>query len=115
MIRREEGNTADISGVFKEMSSVRISKGWMEYLLPEEGEYSGDVLFKLVYLPWEEKEEPVQLSLPLRLINPEYGSSELEANLKKLAENAPPIEKVWEITKKLPSFTHLILEERENE
>jgi hypothetical protein len=55
------------------------------------------------------------LVLPERLINPHYGSAELELNLQKLAGQAPGIEKVWEITKNLPSLTELLFEERNNE
>jgi sulfur transfer protein SufE len=33
-------------------------------------------------------------------------------DLKKQAKNAPGIEKIWEMTKNLPSFTDILLEER---
>lgn len=69
----------------------------------------------LIYLPWEGKEEAVRLVLPERLTNPQYGSAELEQNLKEMAKKAPGIHKVWEMTKDLPSLTKILLEEREQE
>lgn len=53
--------------------------------------------------------------LPERLTNPQYGSAELEKYLIEMAKNAPGIEKIWEITKDLPSLTQMLLEEREDE
>lgn len=64
----------------------------------------------------EEKKEKIHLILPERLTRPSYGSSELEQHLKELSKTAPPIEKIWRITKKLPFLSKMILEERrENE
>ncbi|MDI6602964.1 MAG: hypothetical protein QME57_02475 [Patescibacteria group bacterium] len=60
------------------------------------------------------KEEEI-LILPERLTNPHYGSAELEQNLKEIAKKAPGIEKIWEITKDLPSLTKILLEEREQD
>jgi len=60
-------------------------------------------------------EEKRVLILPERLTNPYYGSAELEQHLREMAKKAPGIEKIWEITKDLPSLTDLIIEERENE
>jgi len=37
---------------------------------------------------------------------------DLDKELEKQAKKAPGIEKIWEITKDLPSFSRLILEER---
>jgi len=48
--------------------------------------------------------------------NPFYQprqKSLLDERLKELAKNAPPIEEIWEITKRLSSFTDLISERRE--
>jgi len=67
------------------------------------------------YLPLEEHEEAAPLVLPERLTNPQYGSAELEQNLRELAKKAPGIHKVWEMTKDLPSLTKILLEEREQE
>jgi len=36
-----------------------------------------------------------------------------QSKLEELAKDAPPIEEIWEITKRLPSFTDLISEGRE--
>lgn len=63
--------------------------------------------------PLEEEREI--LILPERLTNPQYGSAELEQNLRKMAKKAPGIHKIWEITKDLPSLTKILLEEREQE
>ena len=68
-----------------------------------------------IYLPLEEKKENIRLVLPERLTNPQYGSAELEQNLREMAKKAPGIHKVWEITKDLPSLTKILLEEREQE
>lgn len=60
---------------------------------------------------WEKK----KLVLPERLSNPQYGRDELDRELRMLAQKAPGIEKIWQISEKLPSLTDLILEERANE
>ena len=68
-----------------------------------------------VSLPREEREEVIPVVLPERLTNPQYGSAELEQNLREIAKKAPGIHKVWEMTKDLPSLTKILLEEREQE
>jgi hypothetical protein len=55
------------------------------------------------------------LILPERLSNPLYGREELDRKLKEMAANAPSKEKVWKITRRLPSLTKLLLKERYNE
>ncbi len=67
------------------------------------------------YLPWGGREKVSPLVLPERLTNPQYGSAELEQNLREMAKRAPGIHKVWEMTKDLPSLTKILLEEREQE
>lgn len=67
------------------------------------------------YLPWEKKEEIIPLVLPERLTNPQYGSAELEQNLKEMAKKSPGIHKVWDMTKDLSSLTKILLKEREQE
>ena len=64
-----------------------------------------------IHISLEEEEE----ILPERLTNPQYGSVELEENLKEMAKRAPGIHKIWEMTKDLPSLTKILLEEREQE
>lgn len=96
-----------------------------DWLLKISGWYPKDVLDLekitpkrlswLIYLPWEEKEEALRLVLPERLTNPQYGSAELEKNLREMAKKAPGIEKIWEMTKDLPSLTQILLEEREQD
>ncbi len=54
-------------------------------------------------------------ALPRRLIDPLFGSEELNQGLLEMATAAPSIEQVWEITKKLPSLARLLSEERDNE
>jgi hypothetical protein len=49
------------------------------------------------------------------LSDPSSGHEELENKLKKLAEEAPGIEHVWEITKRLPSLSQVLSDERDNE
>ena len=53
--------------------------------------------------------------LPERLTNPRYGSEQLDARLEEMATSAPGIETVRQITKRLPSLSKLISEERDNE
>lgn len=60
-----------------------------------------------------EYKEVVQL--PLRLTNPLYGREELDEWINDKAKNAPSIEKIWEITARLPSLTKMLLEDRNNE
>lgn len=50
-----------------------------------------------------------------RLTNPLYGREELNRRLQGIATAAPSIEQVWEITKRLPSLSKLLSEERDNE
>lgn len=64
---------------------------------------------------WKEEREDERLGLPERLTVSHYGSAGLNQNLRKLAESAPGIEKIWQITQKLPSLTELLSEERDNE
>jgi AbrB family looped-hinge helix DNA binding protein len=53
--------------------------------------------------------------MPERLTNPRYGREEQEKNFEAMASNAPGMEKVWQITERLPSFSELISEGRDNE
>ncbi len=69
----------------------------------------------LVYETKTAEVEMEKMELPERLTNPQYGSAELEKYLIEMAKNAPGIEKIWEITKDLPSLTQMLLEEREDE
>ena len=90
----------------------RIKENWGVLLYP-----SGEIISPSVEYP---KTEPLEkereiLILPERLTNPQYGSIELEQNLREMAKKAPGIHKVWEITKDLPSLTKILLEEREQE
>lgn len=55
------------------------------------------------------------LVLPQRLTNPLFGREELNQRLQEMATSAPSIEQVWEITKRLPSLSKLLSEERDNE
>jgi len=68
-----------------------------------------------IYIPLAEEKEYTYFLLPERLTNPQYGSVELEENLKEMAKRAPGIHKIWEMTKDLPSLTKILLEEREQE
>ncbi|MDI6766954.1 MAG: hypothetical protein QME52_09045 [Bacteroidota bacterium] len=53
--------------------------------------------------------------LPLRFTDPLFGHEELNQAMQEMATVAPTIENVWEITKKLPSLSKLLSEERDNE
>ncbi len=97
-------------GVEKNLINGTIET-WGTLIFPDAGITSPSVS---VYPPVESLQEEA-LVLPPRLIDPQYGSVELEGNLQKLAEKAPGIKRVWEITKGLPSLTDFLSEERENE
>lgn len=60
-------------------------------------------------------EEADVLTLPLRLSNPLYGQDILDNWINEKARYAPTIERVREITAKLPSLTKLLLDDRNNE
>ena len=46
-----------------------------------------------------------------RLTNPLYGRKELDLRLQEMAKDAPSIEQIWEITKRLPLLSKLLSEE----
>lgn len=93
--------------------SIRITPGESVGVLDLEKIYPRSLIWWPL-IPWEE-EKRKELILPERLTNPHCGSTELDRNLKEMAKEAPGIEEIWKITEKLPSFTKLIIEERENE
>jgi hypothetical protein len=66
---------------------------------------------------WEQEQPEVKkrFVLPLRLTDPLFGREELNQRLQEMATSAPSIEQVWEITKRLPSLSKLLSEERDNE
>jgi len=105
-------NTAIITKP-KEEWLLKISGRQVDVL--DLGKITPKILSWPVYLPWEEEEGIVRLVLPERLTYPQYGSAELEQNLREMAKKAPGIHKVWEMTKDLPSLTKILLEEREQE
>ena len=55
------------------------------------------------------------LNISSRLGNPLFGRDILNTWINDKAKNAPTIEKVREITAKLPSLTKLLLDDRNNE
>lgn len=61
----------------------------------------------------EEKGEVLNFSP--RLSDPLYGREELDKWINEKAKNAPSIEKIWEITARLPSLTKMLLDDRNNE
>ena len=54
----------------------------------------------------------IRTTLSERLTNPRWGKEELDKQLREQAKNAPGIERVHEVTEKLPSFTKILLEDR---
>lgn len=52
--------------------------------------------------------------LPERLTNPKRGKEELDKQLKEEAKNAPSIEEIHKITDKLPSFSKMLSDERDD-
>lgn len=89
----------------------RIKETWGILLYPNAGIISPSVEYPKI----EPLEEEGILTLPERLTNPQYGSAELEQNLREMAKKAPGIKKIWEMTKDLPSLTQILIEEREEE
>ncbi|OGW25504.1 MAG: hypothetical protein A2X59_04905 [Nitrospirae bacterium GWC2_42_7] len=74
------------------------------------------IIFPLeVLLEQSQPKVDEKLVLPLRLTDPLYGREELNHKLQEMATSAPSIEQVWEITKRLPSLSKLLSEERDNE
>ncbi|HUO77354.1 MAG TPA: hypothetical protein VMU21_07220 [Thermodesulfovibrionales bacterium] len=71
----------------------------------------------LIFPSWEHSQPKVDVKmvLPLRLTDPLYGREELNHKLQEMATGAPSVEQVWEITKRLPSLSRLLSEERDNE
>ncbi len=67
------------------------------------------------FLEQDQPEVEIRFVLPQRLTDPLYGRNELDMKLQEMATQAPSIEQVWEITKKLPSLSELLSEERNNE
>jgi hypothetical protein len=76
----------------------------------------GHIIFHLED-PWKQSQPKVgrKLALPWRLTDPLYGREELNHKLQEMATSAPSLEQVWEITKRLPSLSKLLSEERDNE
>ncbi|MFZ3091612.1 MAG: hypothetical protein WA240_13450 [Nitrospirota bacterium] len=79
-------------------------------------EWGGNVRFLFEnFLEQDQPEVEKRFVLPLRLTDPVFGRKELNQRLQEMATAAPSIEQVWEITKKLPSLSKLLSEERDNE
>ena len=94
------------------LTSVAVTKAKFEPL----DEWQGHIIFSFESLFEQHQLEPVKrLVLPLRLTDPLYGHEELNHKLQEMATGAPSVEQVWEITKRLPSLSKLLSEERDNE
>jgi len=79
-------------------------------------EWEGYVRFSFEnFLEQDQPEVEKRFVLPQRLTDPLFGHEELNQRLQEMATAAPSIEQVWEITKKLPSLSKLLSEERDNE
>jgi len=62
-----------------------------------------------------QREQTLSIVIRTRLSDASYGKEELNRNILDLSQNAPSIEQIWRITKKLPSLTEILLKERNNE
>lgn len=94
------------------LTSVAVTKAKFEPL----DEWQGHIIFSFENPSEQNQLQPVRkLVLPERLTNPLYGREELDQRLREMATAAPSIEQVWEITKRLPSLSKLLSEERDNE
>jgi len=60
------------------------------------------------YICFDNWREPDDIKMSGRLTNPSYGRDTLNAWINDKAKNAPSIEKVREITDKVPSLTKLL-------
>jgi hypothetical protein len=79
-------------------------------------EWGGYIRFSFEnLLEQDQPEVEKRFVLPLRLADPLFGREELTQKMQEMATAAPSIEQVWEITKKLPSLSKLLSEERDNE
>lgn len=79
-------------------------------------EWEGYVRFPFEnFLEQDQPKVERRFVLPQRLTDPLYGLDELDTKLQEMATQAPSIEQVWEITKRLPSLSKLLSEERDNE
>jgi hypothetical protein len=79
-------------------------------------EWEGYVRFPFEnFLEHDQPKVEKRFVLPQRLTDPLYGLDELDTKLQEMATQAPSIEQVWEITKRLPSLSKLLSEERDNE
>lgn len=50
-----------------------------------------------------------------KLTNPRFGSTKLDENLLLLGKDAPPIERIWDITGNLTSLSDLLSKERDDQ
>lgn len=56
-----------------------------------------------------------KLSLPSRLLDPQYGREDLDSALETLSAGAPTVEDVWRITERLPfNLSRLLSNDRDN-
>jgi len=60
-------------------------------------------------------EEPEEIKLPKRLIDPEYGNIDLNTYLLNTTAKLKTIDEVRKITDKLTSLTKILLEDRHEE
>ncbi|GFP33908.1 hypothetical protein HKBW3S42_02247 [Candidatus Hakubella thermalkaliphila] len=99
----------NVSYVGRSLTPINISKF-------ERLDEWGHIIFHLED-PWKQSQPKVgrKLVLPEQLTNPLYGREELDQRLREMATAAPSIEQVLEITKRLPSLSKLLSEERDNE
>ncbi len=61
------------------------------------------------------EEEPEEIELSKRLIDPEYGSLNLNAFIHKTKVNIISVEEARKITDRLPSLTKILIEDRYDE
>lgn len=69
-------------------------------------------------LYWPDLFQEPLVSKPLikrRLTDPLYGREKLNRKIQDMATNTPSIERIWQITEKLPSLTDILCEERDAE
>lgn len=69
-------------------------------------------VISIYFEDWIEQSDA--LALPVRLSNPLYGQDVLNNWITEKAKYAPTIERIREITAKLPSLTKLLLDDRKN-
>lgn len=87
----------------------------IDEILPTESPLTVKDLWGSRILIIKPEEEPEEIELSKRLVDPEYGSLDLNAFIHKTEVNIISIEEARKITDRLPSLTKILIEDRYDE